>query len=55
MKIEHKFTTSSRAYDEEIAELWIDLPNGKKLYFSDIEFSWIENDDTRKKRVNQAK
>lgn len=55
MKIEHKFTTSSRAYDEEIAELWIDLPNGEKLYFSDIEFSWIENDDTREKRVNQAK
>ena len=55
MKIEHKFTTSSRSYDDEIAELWIDLPNGENLYFSDIEFCWSDDEDEMNKRVNEAK
>lgn len=55
MKIEHKFKRSSRSYDDDIAELWIDLPNGEKLYFSDIGFCWSDDEDEMNKRVNEVK
>lgn len=55
MKIEHKFKRSSRSYDDEIAELWIDLPNGEKLYFSEVEFYWSDDEDEMNKRLNEAK
>jgi hypothetical protein len=55
MKIDHKITKNRRAYGDEIAELWIDLPNGEKLYFSEVEFYWSDDEDEMNKCINEAK
>lgn len=56
MKIEHNFFTKDNGSDGIAAiELWIDLPNGKQLYFEQIEYHWSMNKQTRMKLVEDAK
>lgn len=55
MDIQHKMTSSGRAYDAPICELWIDLPSGGKLYFSDVELSEWNTDVQNNEWVKEAK
>jgi hypothetical protein len=55
LKIEHHETESGRAYGEPMAELWIELPGGDRMYFSDIVFSERESKAGRQQQIEEAK
>ncbi len=55
MDISHKKTSSGRAYDQPICELWIELPSGQKLFFSDVELSEWNTDAEDDDCIEQAK
>lgn len=55
MDIRHKKSSSGRAYDAPICELWIDLPGGARLSFADIEFSEWDTDAENDLQIAEAK
>lgn len=55
MNIQHKKTENGLAYGAPICELWIDLPSGEKLFFSDVLLSEWNSDAENDKWIEDAK
>jgi hypothetical protein len=55
LEIKHNRISNTRSYDSEIAELWIDLPNGERLYFSDIEIFEYSSEEEIAQQIQHAK
>lgn len=55
VNIQHKKTESGRAYGEPICELWIDLPSGERLFFSDVGLSEWNTDAQNDEWITETK
>lgn len=53
--IQHENTSNDVAYDAPIAQIWINLPSGAKLFFADVEYCEYDNDTKRAAAVEKVK